>query len=603
MILTNLTLLVLFSIVYIVGLLCLYFSKSRLNTGENKIYVAMLMSNLIGLFLQLLCDLVSYRYDAIPVFVSDIILRLYLIYFIVWLSLMLLYLIEISFKDKSKNKMRLLAIFGGVVAGIITVVLPYDLYRDIENRIYYTFGSAISVTFICSFIVGTVLFAILILKRKEISRKKTIPIWMFLLLASVAGITQAVHPELVITAAAESLVCCFMYFTIENPDVQLLEELYKNKKLIERTNEDTSNFLFRMTQDIKKPVKDMVELSKDMMSENDKSKLLEDVKIINNSALQIDYLVNDALDVSAMNTKKLKIYDTRYNAVNLFKEIKYRFDDELKDGVKFEMSLDGNIPEYLYGDSIKLKQAILSVLNKSLAHTEKGSITLNVSAIVKYGLCRLIITITDTGEGIGIDEVNEILSLKPADLADIGLDKDSNHLELRAVKKLVGLLGGNLMVKSEVNVGTTVDIVLEQKIVETEKTIISRKLDSYEQSINANKRIMVVDDDAKELAKITSILEKHNANVSGSLFGRDCIEKIGYKHKFDLIILDDETSTYSALEVLKELKKNKKFNIPVVVMIDDNKEFIKLHYLQDGFADCIMKSKLESELERIIKRF
>ena len=114
---------------------------------------------------------------------------------------------------------------------------------------------------------------------------------------------------------------------------------------------------------------------------------------------------------------------------------------------------------------------------------------------------------------------------------------------------------------------------------------------------------MVVDDDAKELAKITSILEKHNANVSGSLFGRDCIEKIGYKHKFDLIILDDETSTYSALEVLKELKKNKKFNIPVVVMIDDNKEFIKLHYLQDGFADCILKSKLESELERIIKRF
>ena len=173
--------------------------------------------------------------------------------------------------------------------------------------------------------------------------------------------------------------------------------------------------------------------------------------------------------------------------------------------------------------------------------------------------------------------VNEILSLKPADLADIGLDKDSNHLELRAVKKLVGLLGGNLMVKSEVNVGTTVDIVLEQKIVETEKTIISRKLDSYEQSINANKRIMVVDDDAKELAKITSILEKHNANVSGSLFGRDCIEKIGYKHKFDLIILDDETSTYSALEVLKELKKNKKFNIPVVVMIDDNKERISTY--------------------------
>ena len=603
MMMTNLTLLVLFSIIYIVGLIFIYFSKSRLNTDENKIYVMMLISNLIGLFLQLFCDLVSYRYDAIPHVFSNFILKFYLIYFIVWLTLMFLHLTEIAFKKKSKKIMRLVAIWGGIIAGIITIIMPYELYRDVEDRIYYTFGMAINVTFIYSFIVGVILFTILIIKRKEISKKKTIPIWVFLVFASISGITQAIHPELVITAVAESLVCCMMYFTIENPDVQLLEELYKNKKLMDRSNEDTSNFLFRMTQDIKKPVKDMVELSKGLFTEKDVDTLREGIKVINNDALQIDYLVNDALDVSTMNTKTLKIYDTRYNAINLFKEVQYRFTDELKNDVKFNLSIDGNIPEYLYGDSIKLKQVLLSVLNKSLEHTNKGSIHLNVSAIVKYSLCRLIITISDTGEGMGIDAVNDILSLKPADLKDIGLDKDSNNLSLKAVKKLVGVLGGNLMVKSEIDEGTTVTIVLEQKIVETEESDITRKLEIYEQSLHTGKRVMVVDDDAKELAKITSFLEEHDINVSGSLFGRDAIEKIGAKHKFDLIILDDETSTYSALEVLRELKKNKKFNIPVVVMIDDSKEFIKLHYLQDGFADCIMKSKLESELERIIKRF
>ena len=603
MMMTNLTLLVLFSIIYIVGLIFIYFSKSRLNTDENKIYVMMLISNLIGLFLQLFCDLVSYRYDAIPHVFSNFILKFYLIYFIIWLTLMFLYLTEIAFKKKSKKIMRLVAIWGGIIAGIITIIMPYELYRDVEDRIYYTFGMAINVTFIFSFIVGVILFTILIIKRKEISKKKTIPIWVFLVFASISGITQAIHPELVITAVAESLVCCMMYFTIENPDVQLLEELYKNKKLMDRSNEDTSNFLFRMTQDIKKPVKDMVELSKGLFTEKDVDTLREGIKVINNDALQIDYLVNDALDVSTMNTKTLKIYDTRYNAINLFKEVQYRFTDELKNDVKFNLSIDGNIPEYLYGDSIKLKQILLSVLNKSLEHTNKGSIHLNVSAIVKYSLCRLTITISDTGEGMGIDEVNDILSLKPADLKDIGLDKDSNNLSLKAVKKLVGVLGGNLMVKSEIDEGTTVTIVLEQKIVETEESDITRKLEIYEQSLHTGKRVMVVDDDAKELAKITSFLEEHDINVSGSLFGRDAIEKIGAKHKFDLIILDDETSTYSALEVLRELKKNKKFNIPVVVMIDDSKEFIKLHYLQDGFADCIMKSKLESELERIIKRF
>ena len=86
------------------------------------------------------------------------------------------------------------------------------------------------------------------------------------------------------------------------------------------------------------------------------------------------------------------------------------------------------------------------------------------------------------------------------------------------------------------------------------------------------------------------------------MYANDVIEKVNKKYKCDLIILDDETSTYSAYDILMELKKIDKFNIPVVIMIDDNKEFIKLHYLKDGFADVIMKSKLTSELERVLTK-
>ena len=113
---------------------------------------------------------------------------------------------------------------------------------------------------------------------------------------------------------------------------------------------------------------------------------------------------------------------------------------------------------------------------------------------------------------------------------------------------------------------------------------------------------MVVDENIKELTRITHFLEDKGNIVSSSLYANDVIEKIYKKYKYDLIILDDETSTSSAYDVLKELKKIEKFNTPVVIMIDDNKEFIKLHYLKDGFADIIMKSKLTSELERVIKK-
>ena len=91
--------------------------------------------------------------------------------------------------------------------------------------------------------------------------------------------------------------------------------------------------------------------------------------------------------------------------------------------------------------------------------------------------------------------------------------------------------------------------------------------------------------------------------VNNTFYGRDCIEKISSKQKYDYIIIDDVLPNSSALAVLEELKKVKDFKIPVIVMLDDNKEGIKLHYLKDGFADYIIKSKLDTELARIMKRF
>lgn len=113
---------------------------------------------------------------------------------------------------------------------------------------------------------------------------------------------------------------------------------------------------------------------------------------------------------------------------------------------------------------------------------------------------------------------------------------------------------------------------------------------------------MVVDDDVKELSYIKNYLENRGMCVSSSLYGKDVTKKIEENYKFDLIILDDETNTGSALNILEELKKIDKFNIPVIVMINDNKESIKKQYLKDGFTDIIKKSDLKKELDRILNK-
>jgi len=477
------------------------------------------------------------------------------------------------------------------------IILP------ITTHVGYATGPAVNWMYICSTLV-LIEWSIPFVKNfKIINKNKAFPLILFVIFMVIISSVQRFHPEITITTVAEFLVIFIMFHTIENPDMQLIGELYKNKKLIEKTNEDHSKFMFRMTQDIKKPIKDIIEVSDNMVSMKDSKELLLASKSINNYGKQVDYLINKALNISNMDTQKIKVFDSRYNINNVFKEVTFRAKEIIKEGINFDFNIS-SIPTYLYGDSIKLKQIISSLINISNDFTKEGFISLDISSIERYGICRLIITVEDSGKGISIDRINEILSLNGEDLSNIDVtDVENRNLDIFAVKKLVNMLGGTLMIKSEEGVGTAVTIILEQKIVETSKTEITKKLESYEHSIYGEKQILVIDDDERELKNIEKQIQANGIMVSTSVYGRDAIEKARSKIKYDLIILDDEMDTYSAYEVLKELKKVKDFKTPVVVMINDNKEGIKLHYLKDGFADCIMKSKLTSEIDRVLKRF
>lgn len=412
------------------------------------------------------------------------------------------------------------------------------------------------------------------------------------------------RPEFVVMAAMESFICCMMYFTIENPDVQMINELYKNKKLIEKSNEDTSRFLFRITQDIRRPVEEISDISNDMKTLNTKEEFIEASKYINNYSNQVDYLINKALNISNMDTQTIKIFENKYNPRNLFKEVSFRALENKNDNIKFSYQVSNSLPNYLYGDSIKLKQTLSSIINIAYSYTSSGFVNMDVSTIIKYGICRLVITIEDSGRGISIDRINEILSMTGSDLKSVSISNNDNcYLDIISVKKLVNMLGGSLMIKSEENKGTVVTITLDQRIVKDKSTELSKKLERYEQSLYGDKKALVIDSDEKELVLISDVLQKSGITVSSSVYAKDCIENIRSKMKYDFIILDDVLSDSSAYDVLKEISKNKNFKIPVIVMISDNKEGIKLHYMKDGFFDCIMKSKLDSELERILKRF
>ena len=167
MIVSNMTMLLLFCIIYMFCSSAIYFSKQRIDNQENKLYKKLIVLNIIGLIIQLMCDYVSYKYDFINPIFSNFILRIYLVYFILWINQFMSYLITIT-RDKFDNIW--FKIFT-IIESVVAFILPFELYTDNVKGIYYTTGPAITFTFILSAIIITIMIFLVIKYWKRVIKR------------------------------------------------------------------------------------------------------------------------------------------------------------------------------------------------------------------------------------------------------------------------------------------------------------------------------------------------------------------------------------------------------------------------------------------------
>ena len=393
-----------------------------------------------------------------------------------------------------------------------------------------------------------------------------------------------------------------MYFTIENPDLKVVNELLRNRELVEKQMEDKSRFLFEMSQEIKTPTKNILSVVKNYDKLDEDADKKESIGIIENNANNILFKLNDILNISSMDASKIKISNNEYNTLNLFNNIENITKNFIGNkNIKLEIDITDNLPKKLYGDDVKLKQIIMSVLFNSIENTKEGLISVKIDSIVRYDVCRLILKISDTGCGMSLSKINNILD-DNQELTEIDVKKlDKLDMDLKATIKAVKLLGGSFNIKSEENKGSTFTIVIDQKCDIEEKTNIMKDALKYSSDVFGKKRILIVDDDKEELFKILNILSKYNVDINTTMSSKDCIDRIKSGELYNLIIVDDELKNSSAMSLLKELKRLKKIKTPVIVMLDKSKEHFKKYYIEDGFKDFIIKDNITDDIEKIIK--
>ena len=587
----------LYALFLIIFISIIFFSKKRLNQIENKLYGKFLIYSLLMNFSGILLGFLVVPEYNVPMFIQLLFNKIYLIALLLWINTLTLYTLYVSKKDKSTiDKTVKVFRYIDYINVILALIMPIEI--TIQNNSAVPSGLVYMYSY--SFFCIEFLFQIICVVKnpKNLKNKKFVPIYLLSTLGTAAMVNQIINPDMnYLINPVFIFIAIVMYHTIENPDVKMLNEVYKNKELLEQTYEDKSNFLFEMTQEVREPLYNMQLMCNDIKDEKDIKEIKNKITLLNNYVRQLDFTVNDVLNVSTLDVQKVKFIDNRYSIKGLYDDLVSRI--KVNDGVDFRTTIPHNLP-YVYGDAIKLKQVLYSLIMNSVNKTNEGFIEFNIDIIEKYDVARVIFTIIDSGVGMSIDKINEILSTTGEfDSNDLSM-LEKTEFNIKLCQKIVKAMGGNLLIKSKVGTGTEIMLTIDQRVFKKENN--DEIINSYEDNIT-NKSVLLVCQNKNITEIIKDVFYKKNISYSHILYGKDSIDKIKSGKKYDFILVEDDMKEMSGYETLKLLNEDKSFNVPVIIMLNQNKENIKDHYIKDGFTDYVLISNIKEDLERIIDKY
>ena len=585
------------SLVFMLIFLITYFSKRRLKNKDNSIYSFLIITNIIGLIIDIIGYITMHNLN-LNSFLNIIISKLNLIYYFTWLYLFVIYIIYISKITKNSIFSNISKIKYICYLINISFILILPLYINNEGDKIYSYGPSASYVYFISIIFAIIIIYCLFRNLKKITKKEFIPLILFVILGLIVMLVQMIFPTVLLLLYSESIITAIMFFTIENPDVKMLNELYKNKEIMESNYEDKYNFLFEITQESRNPLKSIENICSNIEEEKDIKVIKENVKDLSNLAKRLDFTINNVMNVSTLDAQKINIIDKKYNLKKVCEELTKRVSLENKKDIEFKYNIPHN-DLYLYGDDMKIKQVLYSLIVNSLEKTNVGYVEFKVNVIEKYDYARVIFMVTDSGPGIEIDKINEILSSTGAlDKEEVEL-LNKKEVDVKLCQKVIKLMGGNLMIKSDLGKGSEFILTIDQRVYHDEtKSILS----NYENVVNNYKKALIVSQDKTLISKVKNILNKNDVSYSVLYYGLDAVDKIKSHKKYDFILISDEMKEVSGLSTLKEMQKVKGFSSPCIVMLNESKKGLAKHYIEDGFSDYIINEDIDS-LNKIIQKY
>lgn len=370
---------------------------------------------------------------------------------------------------------------------------------------------------------------------------------------------------------------------------------------IEHAARMKSDFLANMSHEIRTPMNAVIGMAELALREDLPEKARTYIRQIKSSGHSLLTIINDILDFSKIESGKMDIVRTEYEPLavihNVVSMIRTRIGEK---NVQLLTDISQNLPTKLYGDSIRLQQILINILNNAVKFTPKGHVKLLISVresdeneIILHG------EIADTGSGIKPENLEKIFSSFQQVDSKRNRNIEGSGLGLSITKQLLELMGGSIHVESVYGVGSTFVFDLPQKVIDATPADVSR-LDEAVEKIDAEfesftfvapeARILVVDDNAINLTVTEGLLEPLEMQIDTALSGREAIEKV-QQTMYDLVFMDHMMPEMDGVETTHEIRRRfpEYADLPIIALTANAVNGVQQMFQEEGLNDFVPK--------------